>query len=116
MLGRRLRNVLPLAPPMLTQDAANILTATERSDLLEKSYASSEKRLNEGTRLMETLAPGILVRVQNQTGHYPRRWQGTGTVTEVLPFKQYTIKMDGTGKSTTRNRQFIFPVVSPWKN
>ena len=24
--------------------------------------------------------------------------------------------MDGTGKPTVRNRQFIFPVVSPWKN
>ena len=46
MLGRRLRNVLPLAPSMLTQDTANIITATERSNHLEKSYASTEKRLN----------------------------------------------------------------------
>ena len=48
MLGRRLRYILPLALSMLTQDTANIITATERSDLLEKSYASTEKRLNEG--------------------------------------------------------------------
>ena len=34
----------------------------------------------------------------------------------VHPFKHYTIKMDRTGKTTMRNRQFIFPVVSPWKN
>ena len=66
MLGRRLRNVLPLAPLMLTQDTANIITATERSDLLEKSYASTEKRLNEGTRVMKAIAPDTPVRVQNQ--------------------------------------------------
>ena len=64
---------------------------------------------------METIAPGTPVRVQNQDGPYLRRWQGTGTVTEALPFKQYRVKMDGTGKPTVRNRQFIFPVVSPWK-
>ena len=68
MLGRRLRNVLPLAPSMLTQDTSNILTTTEQSNLLEKNYASTEKRLNEGTRLMETIAPGTPVRVQNQSG------------------------------------------------
>ena len=64
---------------------------------------------------MEAIAPGTPVRVQNQIGAYPRRWQGTGTVITVHPFKQYTIKMDGTGKTTMRNRQLIFPVVSPLK-
>jgi hypothetical protein len=115
MLCRRLRNVLPLPTSSLTQDAKNIITSEERGDFLQKTYAESEKRLNEGTQIHNPIKLGTSVRVQNQVGAYPRRWQGTGVIIGVHPHQQYTVKLDGVNRATLRNQAFLNPVVSPWK-
>ena len=57
------------------------------------------------------LAPlevGTRVRVQNQTGPHKTRWDRTGVVMEVnLPYDQYLVKMDGSRRTTSRNRKFL---------
>ena len=45
--------------------------------------------------------------VQNQTGNNPNRWDRTGLVVESHPNDQYTIKIDGSGRLTSRNRRFL---------
>ena len=49
----------------------------------------------------------VRVFIQNQRGHYPRKWDKIGTIVEVLPWDQYVIKVDGSGRITKRNRRFL---------
>ena len=45
--------------------------------------------------------------VQNQTGPAPNRWDRTGIIIEAHPHDQFTVKIDGSGRLTTRNRKFL---------
>ena len=54
------------------------------------------------------LAVGDRVRVQNQAGTAKTRWSRTGTVIEINnEFDQYLVRMDGSRRTTARNRQFL---------
>ena len=71
---------------------------------------------SEHTRRLPPLKIGDFVRIQNQTGQYPRRWEKTGVVIEVRQHDQYVIRVDGSGRVTNRNRKFLrkySPVQSP---
>ena len=48
------------------------------------------------------------VRVQNQSGNSPRRWERTGVVVgHNIPLDKYWVKMDGSRRVTERNRKFL---------
>ena len=68
------------------------------------------KELSEHTKKLMPLKMGDLVSVQNQHGNKPLRWNHTGTVVEVGDFDKYMIKMDGSGRLTTRNRRALRPI------
>ena len=71
------------------------------------------ERWSEHTKRLPPLAVGNHVRIQNQTSPYPSKWDKTGVVVEVRQFDQYVIRIDGSGRMTTRNRKFLrkyFPV------
>ena len=53
------------------------------------------------------LAAGNHVRIQNQTGRHPNKWDKTGRVIEVRQFDQYVVRLDGSGRVTLRNRRFL---------
>ena len=73
------------------------------------------ERLSEHTRVLPPLAVGDTVRIQNQTGPHPTKWDKTGMVVEVRQFDQYVARVDGSGRATLRNRKFLrkyTPVIS----
>ncbi|KAK3880049.1 hypothetical protein Pcinc_001365 [Petrolisthes cinctipes] len=47
---------------------------------------------------------GTQVWVQNQE---TKVWDRRGVVTETLPHRQYTVKLDGSGRVTLRNRRHL---------
>ena len=57
------------------------------------------------------LAPleiGDKVKVQNQTGPSKTRWFRTGMIMEInLPHDMYHVLMDGSRRTTARNRKFL---------
>ena len=53
------------------------------------------------------LPVGAVVQVQNQKGKDPLRWDRSGVVVESLGNQQYTVKMDGSGRVSLRNRRFL---------
>ena len=65
------------------------------------------KDLSDHTETLVPLEIGQVVLVQNQTGKNPSRWDKSGQVIEVLPFDQYRVKIDGTGRLSLRNRKFL---------
>ena len=76
-------------------------------------------RLSEHTRDLKPLAVGDNVMVQNLLGNNPKRWDKRGIVLEVLPNRQYKIKMDGSRRISLRNRKHLKkfkPVVSEPNN
>ena len=47
------------------------------------------------------------MQIQSQKGKDPLRWDKSGVVVESLGNQQYTVKMDGSGRVTLRNRRFL---------
>ena len=62
---------------------------------------------SEHTRRLPPLRVGDTVRIQNQTGPNPTKWDKTGAVIEVRQFDQYLIRVDGSGRATLRNQRFL---------
>ena len=56
---------------------------------------------------MSPLKIGDRVRIQNQTGPHPLKWDKTGSIIEVRQFDQYLVKVDGSNRTTLRNRKFL---------
>ena len=67
----------------------------------------SAERWAEHTRQLKPLIVGDYVRVQNQVGPHPNKWDKTGLVIEVRQFDQYLVRMDGSGRVSLRNRKFL---------
>lgn len=65
------------------------------------------ERCSENTKRLPALAVGNHVRIQNQTGLYPTKWDKMGLVNEDCQFDQYIICIDGSGRMTTRNSKFL---------
>ncbi len=55
-------------------------------------------------RSLQPLSTGARVRIQNQASN---RWDRTGVITEVLPYRQYTVRLDGSGRLSLRNRRHL---------
>ena len=70
-------------------------------------HIKAHDRLSEHTRRLLPLRVGDHVRIQNQTGPYPLKWDRTGTIVEVRQYHQYVIKIDGSNRTTLRNRKFL---------
>ena len=84
---------------------------SDRLDLRERAFSkravTGRTRWNEHAQGLSPLKCGDTVLVQNQTGRYPNKWDKTGTVVEVLQYHQYSVRTDGSGRLTTRNRRFL---------
>ena len=61
------------------------------------------------TRNLPGLKVGQHVNIQNQhgAGKIAKRWDRTGIVVEDLGFNKYRVRVDGSGRVTDRNRQFL---------
>ena len=68
---------------------------------------------NRGSCKLDQLSVGEKVPVQNQTIVRGKKWDRTGTIVEILPFRKYRVRIDGGGRTTVRNRRFLIPIPSP---
>ena len=67
---------------------------------------ANHERWTEHTRFLPPLSVGDHVRIQNQVGNHPNKWDKTGVVVEAHQYHQYVIRVDGSG-ITIRNRKFL---------
>lgn len=67
------------------------------------------ERLSQHTLQLPPLVIGDHVRIQNQVGPFPNKWDKTGVVVEVRnsTSRPYVIRVDGSGRVTLRNRKFL---------
>merc|ERR1712020_42908 len=121
LLGRPLRDTLPLLQPWGRTESpvhrgvgAQPIRSEwhDRWDLQEEAL---RHRLGKNLDKMEAKAHDLQpldlqdhVRVQNQTGNAPRRWDRTGVIVgRDLSLDKYWVKMDGSRRVTERNRKFL---------
>ena len=102
LFGKPLRDHLPRSNRKMRPEWEAIADAREEALARRVSYSkpNPEKELT-------PLQVGDSVSVQNQTGHRPNRWSSTGVVSEVLPYRQYHVVMDGSRRVSLRNRRFL---------
>ena len=114
LYGRPLRDHLPMLPPQQMsvlpkwKEVRNAREAVLSTRMIERAEASSQTR-----NPLQALSPGQHVLIQNGNGRAPTRWDRSGMVVEALPFRQYRIKYDGSGRLQVRNRQHLKAFIPP---
>ena len=78
-----------------------------KEEALRARFIKTSEKINLHSKQLPPLKPGMSCFIQNQHGPLKNKWHNTGIIMEALPFDQYTVKMDGSGRLTTRNRKFL---------
>ena len=102
LFGRLLRDHLPDMNRTLRPEWKTIADAREMA-LAKRAIKSNA----DNKRELVPLNIGDCVQLQNQTGAHPTKWFSTGVVAEVLPHRQYNVVVDGSRRTTLRNRRFL---------
>ena len=106
VFGRPIKDLIPILPDRYQPRGTWRDTLDARETALRNRHMRSAEKLCEHTRRLPPLAgPGDTVRIQNQTGNHPIKWDKTGRVVEVR--HQYLVRVDGSGRTTLRNRKFL---------
>ena len=107
IFGRPVKEFIPITPGRYKPHPTWQDTLRDRENALRHRHMQTAERLSEHTRRLPPLKVGDHVRVQNQIGRHPKKWDKTGLIIEVRQFDQYVIRIDGSGRLTTRNRKFL---------
>ena len=113
LLGRQLRDTLPfISRDVMVFNNSEVHPQWReawkaKEEALKARYVKTMENLSEHSRQLVTLQHGDRVMIQNQNGRFPKKWDKSGVVVEVRSNDQYTVKVDGSGRLTLRNRQFL---------
>ena len=107
LFGRAIRDFIPIHPGKYEPHPTWKSTLQEREIALRNRHMKFHEQLSEHTRHLPPLRVGDTVRIQNQVGPHPTKWDKTGLVIELRQFDQYVIRVDGSGRVTLRNRKFL---------
>ncbi len=116
VFGRPIRDFIPILPGRYKPHITWRETLVARENALRNCHMKAMEHWSEHTRQLPPLVVGDRVRIQNQTGPHPTKWDKTGQVIEVRQFDQYVVQMDGSRRVTLRNRKFLrkyIPVYQP---
>ena len=89
IFGRPTRSTIPILPGRYQPHPTWQDALQKREDALRVRHFKIAERLSRGTRLVPPLQVGDHVRLQNQVGNHPRKWDRTGVVIEVRQHHQY---------------------------
>ena len=107
IFGRPIKDFIPILPGSYRPHNTWIETSRAREEAMRARNVRNAERLTEHTVRLQPLKVGDRVFIQNQTGNHPLRWDRTGLVIEMKQFDQYAVKVDGSGRVTLRNRNFL---------
>ena len=107
LFRRPIRDFIPILPGRYKPHPTWQNTLDKRENALRNRHMRSAEKWNEHTRRLPPLVVGNYVRLQNQTGPYPTKWDKTRRVVEVRQFDQYVVRVDGSGRMTVRNRKYL---------
>ena len=97
IFGRPTRSTIPILPGKYLPHPTWQDTLQKREDALRTRHFKIAERLSLGTRHIPPLRVGDHLRLQNQIGPNPRKWDKTERVVEVKQHDQYVVRVDGSG-------------------
>ena len=100
LFGYKIRDHLPNKFQKTRREWKEIMTSCNKKIEKSREHPKAGKHLS-------PLEIGDRVRIQNQVGSCPKKWNNTGKVIEVKPFRQYIVLPDGNKRATLRNRKFL---------
>ena len=107
IFGRPIKDLIPILPgkyrPHTVWEESLLLA---REEALRRRHMTNHERWTQHTRFLPSLSVGDHVRIQNQMGNYPTKWDKIGVIIEVHQYHQYVIRVDGSGRVTIRNHKF----------
>ena len=115
LLARQLRDAMPTHPSNLKLRKEWLLTADAREKAFSTRHQRRHDQLSQHTRHLQHLAIGDIMQVQNQRGPHANKWDLSGSITEQLDFDAYMVRMDGSGRISKCNRQFLKKIL-PFKS
>ena len=102
LLHRELRDHVPVNPTHYRLHKSWIMAASERETIYARRNENLESEYNKNARNLAPIPTQTKVMIQTQG-----KWNKSGYVVEVLPHRQYRIKVEGSGRVTLRNRRFL---------
>ena len=117
VFGRPIRDFLPIKPGQFSPSEVWVDTREKRELALRERFLRGAERWSRNTRDLKPLKIGQKVLIQNQhgAGKIAKKWERTGQVVEDLGYNKYRVRVDGSGRVSDRNRQFLRQItpVSP---
>ena len=110
VFGRQLRDFLPTLLHKFEPAKDWVATQEYRERTLAKKREADGTKWLAKSRHLKDLEVGSPVAIQNQTGNNPTKWDKSGIVLENRPHSQVLIKVDGSRRTTLRNRRFVRPL------
>ena len=107
LFGRPIRDFTPILPGRYKPHKTWQESLLAHEEALHNRHMLAHERWSEHTQCLPPLIVSDNVRIQNQIGHHPNRWDKTGTMIEVRQFDQYVIRLDGSRRVTLHNRKFL---------
>ena len=103
-LGRCIRDTLPLPQHRYKIDPNWARNLNDRELSMSKQNQIIKQSYDEGAKSLKPLIIGDTVLCQNVR---TKKWDKSGIIVEVKGFRQYLIKMDGSGRVSLRNRRHL---------
>ena len=88
LFGRPTKDLIPLIPGKYHPHKTWRDNISQRETALRHRHSLAQDRWSEHTKALTPLKIGDRVRIQNQTGNYPNKWDRTGSVVEVKQYHQ----------------------------
>ena len=93
LFGRLICDFIPIHPGRYQPHPTWRETLAAREETLRNRHIKIAERLSEHTCHLTPLVVGDHVRIQNQTGPHPTKWDKTGIVIAVRQFDQYVVRV-----------------------
>ena len=103
-LGRELRDTMPLPRNRYKVDKRWSSQLQQREKIMLENHLKIEETYNSHAKSLPELQIGTRVLCQNMRS---MKWDRSGTIVEAGQYRQYFIKLDGSGRITLRNRRHI---------
>ena len=111
--GRQIRDFFPVVNNKYEPKQEWGLIQEARELAMARRLDRDGARLAEHTKKQAVLPIGTQVAVQNQTGRFAKKWDKSGIVIDNKDYDKVLVRLDGSRRITTRNRQFVKKIISP---
>ena len=117
LFGRTLKDRIPIPPGTTIFEHGHTApiwqeTWKAREEALRVRFGKQLELLRRNTRDLPGLNAGDRCQIQNQHGTHANKWDRTGRVVEALPYNQYLVRVDGSGRITRRNRKALRKILA----